>query len=75
VAAIRENTSASDNASIRAQKEAPPRLDGTSSPPLPSNDSGSLYTAVHEQLGLKLDAQRGLIDVLVIDSVERSILD
>jgi uncharacterized protein (TIGR03435 family) len=31
----------------------------------------SIYTAVHEQWGLKLDAQRGPVDVLVIDSVER----
>jgi uncharacterized protein (TIGR03435 family) len=45
--------------------------DGTSVPPPPSSDSGSLYTAVQEQLGLKLDAQRGPVDVLIIDSVER----
>lgn len=31
----------------------------------------SFMTALEEQLGLKLERTRGLIDVLVIDSVER----
>jgi uncharacterized protein (TIGR03435 family) len=31
----------------------------------------SLFTALREQLGLRLESQRGLVDVLVIDSVER----
>jgi uncharacterized protein (TIGR03435 family) len=42
-------------------------------PPLPpvDPDGPSIFTAVQEQLGLKLDAQRGRVDVLVIDSVDR----
>jgi uncharacterized protein (TIGR03435 family) len=55
--------------------EAPPAPDGTSTQPPSSSDSGSLYTAVQEQLGLKLDAQRGPVDMLVIESVERPIQD
>jgi uncharacterized protein (TIGR03435 family) len=35
------------------------------------SDSVSLFTAVQEQLGLKLESTRGPVDVLVIDSVER----
>jgi len=40
-----------------------------------SEEGPSLYTAIQEQLGLKLEAQRGTVEVLVIDSVERPIED
>jgi Protein of unknown function (DUF3738) len=56
-------------------EQAPPGPDGTASPPQSSGDSVSLYTAVQEQLGLKLDAQRGPVDVLVIESAERPVAD
>jgi len=47
---------------------------GATLPPgltLPSPDGPSLLTAVQEQLGLKLEATRGPVDVLVVDSVEQ----
>jgi uncharacterized protein (TIGR03435 family) len=42
-------------------------------PGAPSIDPNgpSLFTAVQEQLGLKLDSQKGPVEVLVIDSAER----
>jgi uncharacterized protein (TIGR03435 family) len=40
--------------------------------PPPANPSApSIFTAVQEQLGLRLDAQKGPIDVIVIDQAER----
>ena len=47
---------------------------GVTLPPgltLPSPDGPSLNTALQEQLGLKLEATRGPVEVLVIDSVEQ----
>jgi uncharacterized protein (TIGR03435 family) len=42
---------------------------------LPPDDSPSLFTAVQEQLGLKLESTKGPVDVLVIDHVERPTAD
>ena len=41
-------------------------------PPLPPIDPNgpSIFTAVQEQLGLKLESTKGPVDVVVIDSVE-----
>jgi uncharacterized protein (TIGR03435 family) len=41
---------------------------GANSPP---PDAPSIFTAVQEQLGLKLQSAKGPVDVLVIDHVER----
>jgi uncharacterized protein (TIGR03435 family) len=37
----------------------------------PANDAAPLFTAVQEQLGLKLESTNGPVDVLVIDHVEK----
>jgi uncharacterized protein (TIGR03435 family) len=41
----------------------------------PAVDQVSIFTAIQEQLGLRLERGRGPVDVLVIDSVERSTPD
>ena len=43
---------------------------GYAPPGLVDPNGASIFTAVQEQLGLKLDAQKGPVDVLVIDRVE-----
>ena len=40
-------------------------------PPDSANAPPSLYTAIQEQIGLKLDATKALADVIVIDHVEK----
>ena len=43
---------------------------GAQPPPIDPNGP-SIFTAVQEQLGLKLDSTRAPVDVLVIDHVEQ----
>ena len=43
--------------------------------PPPPADGASLFTAVQEQLGLKLDSQRGQVDMLVIDAAQLPLPD
>jgi uncharacterized protein (TIGR03435 family) len=46
-------------------------LSGDASNPAPSPDGPSIFTALQEQLGLKLESTKGPVDVLVIDHVEQ----
>jgi uncharacterized protein (TIGR03435 family) len=48
---------------------APPP--GAPAPPPIDPDGPTFFTAIQEQLGLKLDNQRGPVEVVVIDSIQQ----
>jgi uncharacterized protein (TIGR03435 family) len=50
-------------------------LDLEWSPDGVSSDTPSIFTVLREQLGLKLEPERGAVDVVVIDRVERPATD
>jgi uncharacterized protein (TIGR03435 family) len=48
-------------------------LDGGSSPaPPPESDAPTLFDAIQKQLGLKLEPKKAVVDILVIDHVEKN---
>ena len=51
-------------------KAAPDGKDGAA--PAPEATGPSLFTALQEQLGLKLEAQKGPVEVVVIDHIEKA---
>jgi uncharacterized protein (TIGR03435 family) len=55
------------------QFQAPPGGAPPGMPPLPPTDPDgpSLFTALQEQLGLKLESQKGPVEMMIIDHVER----
>jgi bla regulator protein blaR1 len=48
-----------------------PGPDGRTMPPPADPNGPSIFTAVEEQLGLKLDSQKGPVEMLTIDAVEK----
>jgi hypothetical protein len=70
VASIKPNRSlAPPRAGFRPKSEPVPP-DGTPAALAPS-DGPSIFAAVQEQLGLRLESGRALLDVLIIDAIER----
>jgi uncharacterized protein (TIGR03435 family) len=57
----------------QGQLQAPPGGAPPGLPPLPPVDPNgpSLFTALQEQLGLKLESQKGPVETIVIDHIER----
>jgi uncharacterized protein (TIGR03435 family) len=56
------------------QFSAPPATGPTDAggvPVAPLDDAASVFTALQEQLGLKLESTRGPVELMVIDSAER----
>jgi len=53
-----------DSQMIRKSPDAP-------APPPPDNQGPSIFTAIQEQLGLKLESQKGPVEMLVIDRAEK----
>ena len=51
----------------------PPPISGPAAAPnaITPGDEPALFTALQEQLGLKLNSQRATLDVLIIDSIDR----
>jgi uncharacterized protein (TIGR03435 family) len=53
----------------------PPSGDGGVSPEPDTQAAPSLFTALQEQLGLKLEQKKGAVDMLVVDSLEKTPTD
>jgi uncharacterized protein (TIGR03435 family) len=45
---------------------------GPPPPPPPPSDAPTIFAAVQEQLGLKLEQKKGLVDLFVIDHIEKN---
>ena len=56
---------------LKGTPETPAQGRGSIDPPAPDPNAVSIFTALQEQLGLRLNSTRDTVDVLVIDTLER----
>jgi bla regulator protein blaR1 len=79
-----DTTNLAGNFELTLEYAPDPNMGGRSDfegllPPLaperPPIEGASIFSALQEQLGLKLESTKGLVDVLVIDSAEKPTLD
>jgi bla regulator protein blaR1 len=52
--------------------KGPPDGKAVPAPPAPEATGPSVFTAIQEQLGLKLEAQKGPVEVTIIDHIEKA---
>ena len=59
------------------QFSAPPTTSAADGgvPVAPLDDAASIFTALQEQLGLKLESTRGPVELMIIDSAEQPTAD
>jgi uncharacterized protein (TIGR03435 family) len=60
---LQEESNVRDRPGLAARPDAAANLPPTNRP--------DIFTAVREQLGLKLDSHKGAVEVMIIDHVER----
>jgi uncharacterized protein (TIGR03435 family) len=44
---------------------------GLEAPAAPGNDHGSIFTAIQDQLGLRLESRQAPVEIIVVDRIER----